>query len=235
MVEGALKVASWNLHKGTDCWGRPVSLDDSLDALAEQGWDVCFLQEAPGPEVALFAKRHGMQAVYGYTRSVGGGHFGNAILARRGEIDFLHNHDISAHRVESRRALMASLRWRDRKILAVATHFGLRQRWRVEQAQAVGAKALAAAAEQGCEAAIMGGDFNDRADAVSKALAACGLVDASAAFGPRAATYPAQFPLLPLDAIYAWGWSTQACGVLDPRARWASKSDHLPIFACLRP
>jgi endonuclease/exonuclease/phosphatase family metal-dependent hydrolase len=236
MVDGLLNVASWNLHKGTDCWGRPTNLDDSLDALARQEWDLCFLQEAPGAALALFAKRHGMEAVYGYTRAVGGGHFGNAILVRKAQARFVDNHNISAHRIESRRALFAHVEWDGgRRALAVATHFGLRQRWRIAQAENVARRAREVAEQEGCDTVVMGGDFNDRSTAVSVALARAGFVDATAAFGPRPASYPAQFPLLPLDAIYALGLSVEGCGILGGiHAGWSKRSDHLPVHACLR-
>jgi endonuclease/exonuclease/phosphatase family metal-dependent hydrolase len=234
-----IKVASWNMHKGADCWGRPVNIDHSLQNLLRQEWDICFLQEAPGAEIARFAKGNGLESVYGFTRSASGSDYGNAILAKRGRAHLMDNHNISAHRLESRSALFAKVELPcERVILAVGTHFGLRQRWRLAQALVVAERVAAHAQSQEAlvDGVVIGGDFNDRSQEVSRVLRNHGFLDGTAcSLGRRVASYPAQFPLLPLDAIYAKGFETAAFGILGGRqGGWHRYSDHLPIHVNLR-
>lgn len=228
------KVASWNMHKGTDCWGRLADVDDSLEALRRQDWDLCFLQEAPGVALARFAKEHGLEMVYGFTRATAGSHYGNAILARKGRAHLMGNQIISAHRVEFRRALFARVELPDhRVIIAGSTHFGLTQRWRLGQALRL-AEHVATLAEsigEGLGGVVIGGDFNDRSLGVSRVMGSHGFVDGTAggARAKRLLSYPAQFPLLPLDAIYSKGLDPVGREILGGRQGWRSYSDHLPI------
>lgn len=228
------KVASWNMHKGADCWGRPADVDHSLEALRRQDWDLCFLQEAPGAALARFAKEHALEMVYGFTRAASGAHYGNAILAKKGRAHLLGNQVISAHRVEFRRALFARVELPDhRVIVAGSTHFGLTQRWRLGQALRLAEHVveLASAVGEQLGGVVIGGDFNDRSLGVSRIMGEHGFVDGTAE-GSRARrllSYPAQFPLLPLDAIYSKGLSPVGREILGGKSGWKRYSDHLPI------
>ena len=66
---------------------------------------------------------------------------------------------------------------------------------------------------------------------MNKIMGEHGFVDGTAE-GSRARrllSYPAQFPLLPLDAIYSKGLSPVGREILGGKSGWKRYSDHLPI------
>ena len=72
-------------------------------------------------------------------------------------------------------------------------------------------------------------------DADYVALARCaGLAEVFVkSYGAAARTFPARFPLLPLDRIYVRGASVHDPIVL-PRRPWSHLSDHAPLAAEIR-
>jgi endonuclease/exonuclease/phosphatase family metal-dependent hydrolase len=81
------------------------------------------------------------------------------------------------------------------------------------------------------EPVAVAGDFNDWRRRADPGVRGCGLESAFAAVGdgcPR--TFPARFPLLPLDRIYVRGLTVESACVLSAMP-WPHLSDHLPLLA----
>lgn len=123
------------------------------------------------------------------------------------------------------------------RIQVVNTHFGLRRRERMAQAHAIaGADWLGSAACSG-NPALLAGDFNAIPRSRAYGILAEGLSKQVLTI-PARATFPARFPLLRLDHIFANHHARiLRYDVIDtPLAR--SASDHLPLLAtveCLPP
>lgn len=228
----SINFMSWNLHKGFDALGRHVANSKIAHALFAMPWDVCFLQEVPGHAIEYLTQSCGLSASYGFTRSVGGHHFGNAILAKRGALTTNVNVDISASKMESRRLLAADWIFDESKYLLISTHFGLLPKWRVRQAAAV--DMVINGITDGGTPIIMGGDFNDHTRSVSRELARQGFHQLTKPVSGR--SFPALFPLLMLDRIYGKDVVEHRSSSLEkPILKWADYSDHCPVVASVRP
>ena len=78
---------------------------------------------------------------------------------------------------------------------------------------------------------VVAGDFNDWRQAGHLRLRRCGMTEVFvAAHGKAARTYPARWPLLRLDRIYARNAHSQHALVLPARP-WSHLSDHAPLAA----
>jgi len=79
---------------------------------------------------------------------------------------------------------------------------------------------------------LIAGDFNDWRRRAGHVLGRCaGLRDVfDHAHGEPARTFPARFPVLPLDRIYVRSAKVHAPVVL-PRRPWSHLSDHAPLLA----
>lgn len=223
MVDGTLRVLTWNLFHGRSLPPAGRSLHDEFAAaLAAWEWDVALLQEVPPWWPASLAWRARAQERSAPTsrnwlppvqrklaerfpdlmKSWGGG--ANAILSRRG---------IDAHRV------LALRRWPERRVAhavrmadgtwaanlhATAHHSG--------RAAADLARARAAALEwSGGAAVALGGDLNLRQPRVP------GFVHAARG---------------KVDHVFARGWEPAETVDTPPRGRL---SDHAPMAVTLRP
>jgi len=222
-----LRVATWNVHKAVGSDGRR-SPERIAEVAAEMAPRILVLQEADRrfPRAPVFA-----HDAFGPLRPVATfgrllGWHGNAILARGAET--LRITPFALPGGEPRGALVADLRLDDgREIRVCAAHLGLLRRHRRIQI----ARILGILAALPPLPTILAGDLNERLDGDGSPLAALDGLLAPAA--PRN-TFPAAFPLLPLDRI-------RTCGriALDglsvhatPLARRAS--DHLPLVAEIR-
>lgn len=219
------------MHKGNDCWGRPIGLTSSLDALNHHDWDVCLLQEVCGHTLDNFCHGKKIQVAYGFTRVSNRSHFGNAIISRVGRLLYQSNDSISASFMEHRRLLRSSLFVGGVEINLCCTHFGLRKVWRAQQCSAV-LKELDLLGSSSCR--IIGGDFNDKGHSLSESFSRRGLHGIYPQHGHSLKTFPAQYPVLPLDRIYASGELSGSAKLLMPVGQsWHRYSDHLPIVASL--
>lgn len=222
------------MHKGRDCWGRQGKFEHSFNALDNQEWDLCMLQEVNGQDLMEFAQRRGYGVCYGYTRASRGAHYGNAVLSRQASISLVENVDISAHLVESRRALICSVEIGGEKpFICVSTHFGLKKKWRERQGHGL-ISGIGSAADLNAGSVIIGGDFNDHGQDLRRFMIGHGFSDgADVARGRgsehRPKTFPAQMPLLALDNIFAKGFHQEKVSLLAPHANWRQWSDHLPL------
>ncbi|MEK7866103.1 MAG: endonuclease/exonuclease/phosphatase family protein [Planctomycetota bacterium] len=239
-----LRVLTYNIHKGADARGRTEGLRALRKAVHDLACDVAFLQEVVGAhwrtehardehQAHFLAGAHWPYVVYGRTRARRSGHHGNAILSRTPILQW-NDVDVSTNPFERRRLIHSILSWPTpgRRLHAICVHFGLFERGRRRQLAQL--CELVQERIPADEPLVVAGDFNDWRRSASKALQACGLVEAheTVAGGP-ALTFPARFPLLTLDRIYVRGLHVE--GVERPHGKeWHDLSDHAPLVARLR-
>ncbi len=225
----AFTVVSYNVH---GCVGRDRTRDADRVAAAirDFGADVVGLQEVdthsgPGLDSAqmdYLPHATGLNAARGPLLSRHHGHYGNLLLTPHPILAVRHL-DLSIGRHEPRGALDCDIQLPDLVLRAVVTHFGLFPRERRLQATRL-ATHLAATAY---EPLVVMGDLNEwRAqgpglDALRQILRP----------QPAPPTFPAFFPLLPLDRIFVS--PAQATVAIHTEASPLTRicSDHLPLCA----
>lgn len=230
--EGALTIASYNVHKcvGTD---KRFDPDRVAEVIAELDADILALQEAD----RRFGRRHGLLDMAAVERRTGlallplslepDGHGwrGNALLVRGAQAMRLRRLTLPGG--EPRGAVMADLELPSGPLRIVAAHLGLLRRNRMRQAEAI----LATLAQAEDIPTVMLGDLNEWRPGPRSSLRAleAGFTDAR----PGPATFPSRRPLLPLDRILGRprGLVRAIAPHESPLARVAS--DHLPIKARL--
>jgi endonuclease/exonuclease/phosphatase family metal-dependent hydrolase len=250
---GALRVATYNIHKGVRGVGRSKRLEIHNLGLAVESFDadLVFLQEVrlfhtrdarrfdqtwfgwPAQGQAEFLAPEGYDVAYRSNAVTRHGEHGNALLARwpMGEVG---HHDVSDHRFEQRGLLHVPVRWNGATVHAVVVHFGLVHRSRVRQVQRL-ASYIEEQVPSG-EMVVVAGDFNDWGEKLDAPMAEIGLERAVAPVGVRSQrlTFPSLAPVFALDRVYLRGL---ACvSMLVPRGMaWARMSDHLPLVVELEP
>ena len=215
------RVASYNVHGFVGRDGR-FDLHRVAEVLREVDADVIGLQEvaadpahpAPWADLARALGGHGWP---GPTLTRSGGPYGNALLSRL-PLGAVREIDLAVPGREPRRALIAQLDG----CHAVVTHLGLSARERRVQAERL------AAAIAPLRRVVVLADANTPFR-WSPALRALDRV-----LGPsmRLPSFPARWPVLPLDRIWAAGVAVTRVWV--HRSRLAHEaSDHLPVCADL--
>jgi endonuclease/exonuclease/phosphatase family metal-dependent hydrolase len=246
---GALRVATYNIHKGVRGVGPRKRLEIHNLGLAVEAFDadLVFLQEVrlfhtrearrfdrthfgwPQQGQAEYLAPEGYEVAYrsnAYTRH---GEHGNALLARWPMGDIGH-HDVSDHRFEQRGLLHVPVAWAGVMVHAVVVHFGLVHRSRVRQVER-----LARYIERHVPAdapRVVAGDFNDWGERLDAPMRDAGLQRARRPGGGAAAeaTFPSLAPVFSLDRFYLRGLACTSTMV--PRGMaWARMSDHLPLIA----
>ena len=172
----------------------------------------------------LLAARTGLAAVAGPTLLRQGRHYGNALLTRL-PLAGVTRIDLSLPGREPRGALDARLQWRTRSVQVVATHLGLLpSERRIQVDRLLGAIETGAA-----DFALLLGDLNEWTLWGRPTRRLQRYFSAT----PRARTYPARWPLLPLDRI----WARPRSALCDVRAHDSAlarrASDHLPLVAAI--
>lgn len=239
-----LKIATYNIHKGFSQFNRRVVLHAVRERLRNLDADVVFLQEVQGahqhhslrhaeypdaPQHEFLAESTWAHHAYGMNSVYEAGHHGNAILSRFPIVES-HNQDVSAHRFEQRGLLHCEIEWQGEPVHCICVHFGLFAKGRRAQANALINYAQTAIAPEA--SLVIAGDFNDWGNQLSHSLAA--EIAAHDVFhiaqGAVARSFPAGFPLLKLDRIYARGFEASQC---DVHGSWRM-SDHAALTAHLR-
>ena len=227
--ERLLRIASYNVHK---CTGmdfrrdpeRVAAVIRSLDA------DIVSLQEVlsdpgdvPSSQVRFLAEKTGMHmAVAGPTKRKADGRYGNALLSRF-PITKVRLHDISLGAFEPRGIIDADIQVGGQTVRVVATHFGLWPMERNRQAR----RLLEILPEKPANPLIVMGDMNGWVPGSPVMRHLHERLGMSATMR----SYPAPFPLLPLDRIWILPAGYQLI-VEPPRSRFAwIASDHLPVVA----
>jgi endonuclease/exonuclease/phosphatase family metal-dependent hydrolase len=225
-----LRFVTWNIH---GCVGRdgrhdPDRIGSWLRALAP---DIAALQEVDSrhgapirPDLYRHLRCHvGDHGHPAWSISGIDGQYGQ-MLASRFPLTDCHVHDISVAGREPRKAIEARVALPRGSIRVVATHLGLRRRERRFQLDRLRTIVLT----DPNSPAVLLGDLNDW-------WAGFGANPLSALFPVRTAhrTFPARFPLLPLDRIMCRGGVCLAASRTVIEAGPAS--DHLPVLATLVP
>jgi len=242
----SIKVLTVNIHKGFTFFNRKFILHELREAVRTVGADVVFLQEVTGtharheskvanypvtPHYEFLADSIWPQFAYGRNAVYTNGHHGNAVLSKFPIVHY-ENRDVSISGPERRGLLHCVLQvpGRDTHVHAICVHLGLAESHRLKQLNML------------CDMVrndippsnpvIAAGDFNDwrrRAHAVLEQGAGMHEVFVQAN-GKAARTFPARFPLLPLDRIYVRNAIGHAPVVLPPKP-WSHLSDHAPLAA----
>ncbi|BBI98857.1 EEP domain-containing protein [Ferrigenium kumadai] len=241
----ALKIATYNIHKGFSHFNRRVVLHELRDRLHELDADIVFLQEVQGEHVRHPERYHNYpdepqhefiagevwpHHAYGKNAVYQLGHHGNAILSRFPILCSV-NKDVSAHRFESRGLLHCEVDIGGRyRVHCLCVHFGLFAKGRRVQTRAL-IEHVKENIPDGMPL-IVAGDFNDWSNQSSRTLASeLGMHDVFQMHGGKLArSYPAALPLFRLDRIYVRGF-----GVLHSDvhfgAAWQRLSDHAALSA----
>jgi len=246
---GAMRVATYNIHKGVRGLGPGKRLEIHNLGLAVEALDadLVFLQEVrlfhkgearrfdrtsfgwPAQGQAEYLAPEGYDVAYRTNAVTRQGEHGNALLSRWPMGDVGH-HDVSDHRFEQRGLLHVPVQWQDTTVHTVVAHLGLIHSSRVRQIQR-----LAEYIEANVPASaplIVAGDFNDLGERLDASMRRLRL---ARAVGTRAMpTFPSRVPVFSLDRIYTR--ALRCCSTHVPRGTaWARMSDHLPLVAELEP
>lgn len=240
----AFTLLTLNIHQGFSALNRRFILSELREAVHDVSADVLCLQEVLGEHEPL-SRRHAAwpasphyefiadtlwpEYAYGRNAVYPHGHHGNAVLSKFPIARYL-NHDVSVENAEQRGMLWCVLEvpGRGEQIHAICVHLGLRESHRRRQLEAL---CRLVESEIPADAPLLvAGDFNDwrrRADGI---LSRCALREVFVAAGGRPArTFPARWPLLPLDRIYARNAGVERPRVLSGRP-WSHLSDHTPLL-----
>ncbi len=243
----AFRVLTANIHMGFDMLHRRFVLPQLREAIRTVGADIVFLQEVLGshsrharrwrawpdaPHYEFLADSLWPQFAYGRNAVYPDGHHGNALLSKLPIVRH-QNHDVSVAGHESRGLLHCELELpgHPQTLHAICVHLGLREAHRRRQLDLL----CEELAERVPSAApvVVAGDFNDWRATGHRRLRGCGLVEAfELKRGRLARSFPARWPLLPLDRLYVRGLAVHEVAV-HGAAPWSRLSDHLPLSAHL--
>ncbi|MCF7223126.1 endonuclease/exonuclease/phosphatase family protein [Marilutibacter chinensis] len=241
----SFNVLTVNAHMGFNLLNRRFVLPELREAIRDVSADVVFLQEVLGEHV-LHAERHPEwpqatqyefladtlwpQFAYGRNAVYPHGHHGNALLSKFPILRH-RNRDVSVRGHEQRGLLygLLQLPGLSFKVHTLCVHLGLREPHRHRQL-----RLLCDMVNEEIPAdapLIVAGDFNDWRVRGHPLLRDCRLQEAfEVTTGRVARTFPARWPLMPLDRIYVRGLRIRSARV--PRGRpWSHLSDHLPLLA----
>lgn len=246
MNRQALKIVTYNIHKGFNVGNRRFVLHQIREALIATEADLLFLQEMQGahlhhedkitdwPDLSQFefiAEGGWPFHCYGKNAVYKAGHHGNAILSRF-LLDHCENINVSPFSWASRSVLhgIVKLPGCATEVHIVCIHFGLTGRERRGQAVKLCDRIDSHVPHDA--PLIVAGDFNDWLGKVEHHFHDhLGLQEVfRETHGRYARTFPAWLPMLPMDRIYYRGLQPIACERLN-RAPWPSLSDHAPLQA----
>ena len=223
-----LTVATWNIHAGVGM-DRRFAPERIGTVLHEIGADIVALQEVPLGGARWPNLLHGLaQATHtvgvdGFTFSVGGRRFGNAILSRYPVLDTWRI-DISFGSREPRGALDADIYCHGHRLRVIATHLGLRAAERRAQVAR-----LLQAFDTGDMPVLLMGDVNEWF-VWGRPLRT--LVSHFQPV-PAPATFPSCLPLFALDRIWIRPRHRLACVRVHATATARVASDHRPLVATI--
>jgi endonuclease/exonuclease/phosphatase family metal-dependent hydrolase len=242
-------VLSYNIHKGFSM-DRRFILRKIKEAIRATDADLVFLQEVVGensaqagrhadwpvePQLEYIADTLWPHFAYGKNAVYNEGHHGNAIMSRHPFINF-ENIDISNNRFERRGLLHGTIEPLEAggpEVHAICVHLDLFEHGRARQVERIVKRIQEHVPDS--SPLVLAGDFNDWRENASPVLESeLGLHEVFRALhGHHARSFPAWFPFLPLDRIYARGF-----GAIEARcfteAPWNQLSDHGALFASLQ-
>lgn len=229
-----IRVASYNMRKaiGTDRRRRP---ERTIDVLNELDADVVALQEADrrfglrasAVPLRLLEEHSDYRPVPLDTHTAGIGWHGNALLVRK-DVEVLEHHLFHLPSLEPRGAVLAEVSVAGAVLRVVGMHLDLSGLWRRRQAHAI----LAHLAERdGPPPTVLMGDLNEwsmrggclRDFAAHLLMAPCGR------------SFHARRPIAELDRIMVSPDLEIVASGAHASATARRASDHLPVWAELRP
>jgi endonuclease/exonuclease/phosphatase family metal-dependent hydrolase len=227
-----LRVASWNIHKGVGS-DRRRDLGRTAAVIAEIAPDILALQEAD----TRFGTRRGLLDLPALARATGlvpvpvpgagpaHGWHGNLILVR-GAVGAVETIDLPG--LEPRGALIAEVTIGGRRLRVVGTHLGLLAASRAAQARALVDRLDRL---EPMEELLMG-DLNEWGGNGAGSLRT---LRQRFRLPPPVPSFPARYPLLPLDRIMASPSAALSDLAVHRSALARRASDHLPLTARLCP
>jgi endonuclease/exonuclease/phosphatase family metal-dependent hydrolase len=241
-----ITVLTVNTHKGFGFFNRRYVLHELREAVRSVSADLVFLQEVLGshdrhaqrhptwasdPQYEFLADAMWSDFAYGQNAVYPEGHHGNAVLSKF-PIEHHANHDVSVGDGEKRGLLHCVLRMpgHEQRLHAICVHLGLSESHRQLQLQLL--CRLIHDTIPADAPLVIAGDFNDWRMKAHSVLQGCaGLREVFIETNGRAArTFPARWPLLPLDRIYVRHAGVNRPLVL-PNRPWSHLSDHAPLAA----
>lgn len=225
-----LKLATYNIHR---CYGKGSKFDPERTAhlIQQLDADIIALQEVEtfheggANLIDFFSAELGYSIIAGPTMYREDSHYGNAIMTRYEPSD-IEMTDISEPGVEPRGMISLLYDFDGTSLHVVATHLGMKSRERKRQLNAI----LNCVDKRDADIKAVMGDLNEWLPwgGISPGL--------KRRFGKKgdALTFPARFPLLPLDQILI-SPATNHGGTFKVNSGLAKEaSDHLPLIAELR-
>jgi endonuclease/exonuclease/phosphatase family metal-dependent hydrolase len=223
-----LRVVTYNIHRARGLDGRD-RLDRIIGVLGEVDADIVALQEVLAPQAPVLAEATGMRVVFGRTRVLPQGPYGNLCLTR---LDLVahQSYSLTCRPFEPRGCLRADIEGDAGLVHVFNVHLGLHYTERVRQVRML-AGILDRTRLPGPRLVL--GDFNEWFNGHASRLLRA---EFGHPCGRRRAvrTHPSVLPVFPLDRIYHDpAMRVERVGVHRSRlARVAS--DHLPTFADLK-
>lgn len=240
-----IKVLSYNIHKGYDWTNQKYFLSDMRALINSSGADLVFLQEVVGQNIKYQKKglidsqfeylADSAWSHYSYAKNAvyDHGHHGNLILSRY-PIESWENLNISTNSFEKRGMLICKIRLPEVPngyLHAICTHLDLLHIGRKAQYQKIKQKIADIDSKQNVPL-ILAGDFNDWSQKSSIIFEQeLNMTEAyKSRHGYLAKTFPAGWPLLPLDRIYVRQADVLDSKILRRAEHQGHFSDHLPLY-----
>jgi len=241
----ALKMLSYNIHKGFSTGNRRYVLGKIREAIQSVHADLVFLQEVLGdhkghserieawpdePQFEYLADTIWSHYAYGKNAVYQKGHHGNAILSKY-PFTAHENIDISTNRLEKRGLLhgVIEIPGKVAELHVICLHLNLLKRGRMRQIERL---AQRIDAEVPAEAPlIIAGDFNDwRVDLSEHLIQRLHVKEAHFDIHDKhARTFPSWMPILKLDRVYYRGFRTLLAKTLTGEP-WRTLSDHAALY-----
>lgn len=239
-----MRVISYNIHQGKTARRQKLSLELLKEAIKGLDADLVLLQEVAGSNKptggpADIERAYQLEALademwphFAYQKNslFSGGYHGNAILSRFPIVKW-HHLNVTVPGMKKRGVLHGEIAvpgYRNH-LHVMAAHLGLLQYERHQQTRKL--CHYVAAHIPHSERVILGGDFNDWREHVSKRVEKeLSMKEAFLSQDARhARTFPSRMPMLPLDRIYYRGLKLKSAHILKGRP-WSQLSDHLPVL-----
>ncbi len=242
-----VNVLTANIHMGFSIANRRFMLPELREAIRSVAADIVFLQEVlgahsghsrrqlawpDGPHYEFLADSLWPQFAYGQNAVYPAGHHGNALLAKFPILRH-RNQDVSVVGHEGRGLLycVLALAGSGVEAHAICVHLGLRDAHRRRQIDLL--CDLIQLEVPPAAPLIIAGDFNDWRGRGHTQLVSCGLREVfMSAHGRLPRTFPARWPLIPLDRIYVRNVEVTEVAILSSRP-WSHLSDHASLLATL--
>lgn len=236
-----IRVLSYNIHKGFSQLNRKYIAEEIRNSVRLVNADILFLQEVIGrndkhnidyhewnddSQLEYLADSVWHHYAYGKNAIYEHGHHGNAILSKH-PFSSWDNIDISCVKKSHRGILHGHI---DEQLHVMCTHFGLLPHEQKYQSQKLIETIEGLSAKDA--PMILAGDFNDFALHTHRSLK--NQLNFSECFenqkGKLSKTFPARFPIIPLDRIYFSNLELVHCERLSG-APWNRLSDHCALYA----